>query len=52
MPTPEQIADAMRLLGYDPEKVQSLIVTPASVVAISTDYPEPHNPPQEVPNGN
>jgi len=58
-PAPDQQADppeattptdAIRSLGFDPDTVQALVLTPSSVVAIAVDYPEPHNPP-EVPDG-
>jgi len=34
--------DAMRALGFDPDLVQTVIITATSVVAIATDYPEPY----------
>lgn len=34
----EAIAD----LGFDPDAVQAVILTPTSAVAIAADYPEPY----------
>ena len=34
--------DAIRGLGFDPDLIQSLVLTPTSVVAVSADYPDPH----------
>lgn len=35
-------ADVIRALGYDPDHIQSLVVTSTSVVAVAADYPDPH----------
>lgn len=51
MPTTDEIAEAMRLLGFDPDKTKTVIVTTDSAVAIATDYPEPVVKPEEAPNG-
>ncbi len=40
-PAPATPADIMRAFGYDPDAVQSLVVTPEAVVAIDAQYPEP-----------
>ena len=47
MPSPEEVAAAMRLLGFDPEQTQAVVLTADTAVAISTDYPEPLDPPQQ-----
>ncbi|GMA26212.1 hypothetical protein GCM10025864_39710 [Luteimicrobium album] len=31
----------LRALGFDPEAVQAVILTPTSVVAVAADYPDP-----------
>lgn len=33
---------AIRALGFDPAAIQSLVVTPTTVVAVAADYPDPH----------
>lgn len=38
--------DAIRALGFDPDLVQAVILTPTSAVAIAADYPEPYVPPE------
>lgn len=44
--------DAIRALGFDPDLVQAVVLTPTSVVAIAIDYPEPYTAPQEeTPDG-
>lgn len=45
-------AQAIRALGFDPEGVRAVILTPTSgPVAIATDYPEPYvMPTEEAPN--
>lgn len=41
-PAPDRTpGDVIRALGYDPEAIQSLVVTPTHVVAVAADYPEP-----------
>ena len=32
-------------LGFDAARVKAVILTPTSVVAVATDYPEPLDPP-------
>lgn len=39
-------ADALALLGFDPTRVQAVVVTPTAVVAIAIDYPEPYVAPE------
>jgi len=34
-------ADVLRALGFDPNAVQSVILTSTSVVAVAADYPDP-----------
>ncbi|MBN0039394.1 hypothetical protein JN535_04290 [Cellulosimicrobium cellulans] len=34
-------SDVIRALGYDPELIQSLVITATHVVAVAADYPEP-----------
>lgn len=42
--------DLLRALGFDPDGVQAVVVTPVAAYAITPDYPEPTNPPApEVP---
>ena len=48
MPTPDQIAEAMQVLGFDPTETQTVVLTADSAIGISTAYPEPLDPPQEV----
>ena len=50
MPDADDIAAIYALLGYDPESTQTLILQPDSVVAIGTEYPEPHTAPEEAPD--
>lgn len=38
--------DLLRALGFDPDRVQAVVVTPTSAIAIGTDYPEPYTPPE------
>lgn len=45
MPDHDDIAAIYQLLGFDPDSTQALILTPESAVAISTNYPEPADPP-------
>lgn len=47
MPTTDEIAEAMQILGFDPSQVRTVIVTPDTVVAIAADYPEPLTAPEE-----
>jgi hypothetical protein len=42
-PTP---AEAIRALGFDPDRVRAVVLTPTSVVAIAADYPEPYIRPE------
>ena len=51
MPTQEEITEAIKLLGFDPTTVQSMVVTADSVIGIAVDYPEPLDPPKEVSDG-
>jgi len=44
---PESLSDAIRSLGFDPDQVQAVVLTPHRAVAIAADYPEPHITPQE-----
>lgn len=48
MPTPEQIAEAMQVLGFNPAETQAIVLTAESAIGISAAYPEPLDPPQEV----
>jgi hypothetical protein len=42
-PAPDRSPDAaIRALGFDPAAIQSLVVTPTTVVAVAADYPDPH----------
>ena len=43
--------DLLTALGFDPERVQAVVLTPTSAHAIATDYPEPYTPP-EATDGN
>lgn len=47
MPDADDIAAIYSLLGFDAETTQTVILQPDSVVAIATDYPEPHIAPEE-----
>lgn len=47
MPTPDEIAEAMRLLGFDPEQTKTVVISTDSAVAVSVDYPEPIVQPEE-----
>jgi hypothetical protein len=38
--------EAIRALGFDPDRVQAVVLTPTSVVAIAADYPEPYIRPE------
>lgn len=38
--------DLLVALGFDPNAVQAVILTPTSATAIAADYPEPHTPPE------
>lgn len=42
---PMSYPDLLRALGFDPDVLQAVVVTPTSAVGISHDYPEPTNPP-------
>lgn len=44
-PPPMSYPDLLRALGFDPDALQAVVVTPTSAVGISHDYPEPTNPP-------
>lgn len=48
-PTPQDVTDAIRGLGFDPGQIRALVLTPTSAVAIAADYPEPHIAPEEAP---
>ena len=50
MPDADDIAAIYALLGYDPEATHTLILQPDSVLAIATEYPEPHTAPEEAPD--
>ena len=50
-PQPEPAAPvspdaAIRSLGFDPDLVQAVVLTPTSAVAVSSDYPEPYIAPE------
>lgn len=56
-PEPEAPADAGALSFPDmlaalglPTDAKAIVMTAETVVAIAADYPEPHEPPVEVPN--
>ncbi|MFE6228900.1 hypothetical protein [Cellulosimicrobium sp. NPDC057862] len=34
-------SDVIRALGYDPDEIQSVVITATHVVAVAADYPEP-----------
>lgn len=38
--------DLLRALGFNPDDVQAVVVTPVAAYAITPDYPEPTNPPE------
>ena len=50
MPSPDDVAAAMELLGFDPTAVQAVVLTAEAAVGISTEYPEPLDPPQQEEN--
>lgn len=39
--------EAIRALGFDPETVRAVVVTPTTAIAVAVDYPEPHISPEE-----
>lgn len=42
-PALDRSPDAViRAAGFDPAAIQSLVVTPTTVVAVAADYPDPH----------
>lgn len=42
-------AEAIVDLGFDPDAVRAIVVTPTSAIAIAVDYPEPYVAPKEAP---
>lgn len=38
--------DIVRVLGFNPDDVSSVILRPSGVVAVAADYPPPLNEPQ------
>ncbi len=44
---PTDPAAILRSLGYDPDAIRSLVITPTTVIAISADYSEPRVTPEE-----
>ena len=49
VPEPYTPDRAIRALGFDPEQIQAVVLTPTSAVAIAADYPEPYVQPEEAP---
>lgn len=43
---PPVLMNAMWSLGFNPDVVTAVIITRASAIALSTDYAEPHIPPE------